>query len=55
MQTFTYPRTQELFKRATKVIPCGIYGHYSPAPLIPTSAYPFYTSRAPSARAARSL
>lgn len=50
MQTFTYPLTQELFKRATKVIPCGIYGHYSPAPLIPTSDYPFYTSRAEGAR-----
>lgn len=50
MQTFTYPLTQELFKSATKVIPCGIYGHYSPAPLIPTSDYPFYTSRAEGAR-----
>ncbi len=50
MNTFTYTRTQELFKRAARVIPCGIYGHYSPAPLVPATDYPFYTSRAEGAR-----
>ena len=50
MNTFNYTRTQDLFKRAAKVIPCGIYGHYSPAPLISPTDYPFYTSRAKGAR-----
>ena len=28
--------------RAAKVIPCGISGHFSPAPLVPPTSYPFY-------------
>ncbi len=44
--SYTYKKSQELFKEAAEIIPAGIYGHYSPAPLIPTSAYPFYTKRA---------
>ncbi len=46
MKTYRYENSQKLFARAAKVIPCGIYGHFSPAPLIPTSAYPFYVERA---------
>jgi len=50
MHTYTYPQTQELFQRAARVIPCGIYGHFSPAPLVPPTDYPFYTSRAEGSR-----
>ncbi|MCP4109056.1 MAG: aminotransferase class III-fold pyridoxal phosphate-dependent enzyme [Desulfobacteraceae bacterium] len=46
MKTYEYNKSQELFKKAAEVIPCGIYGHYSPAPLIPQTDYPFYVSRA---------
>ncbi len=44
MKTFTFEKSQALFDRAAKVIPCGIYGHMSPAPLIPPSDYPFYAA-----------
>ncbi len=44
--TYTYPQSQELFKRAAKVIPCGIPGHMSPAVNIPATAYPMYTQSA---------
>jgi len=50
MKTYTYSKSQELFKRAAQVIPCGIYGHFSPAPLIPATDYPFYTSKGQGAR-----
>ena len=50
METFDFPQSRELFTRAAKVIPCGIYGHFSPAPLVPPQAYPFYTDRARGAR-----
>jgi len=50
MKTFRYSASQKLFKRAASVIPCGIYGHYSPAPLVPASAYPFYTASAKGSR-----
>ena len=46
MKTYTYKKQQKLFKKATKVLPCGIPGHFSPAPLIPATDYPFYTARA---------
>lgn len=47
---FDYKKSNELFERALKVIPNGIYGHFSPAPLIPVSAYPFYIDRAEGSR-----
>ncbi|MFZ5569517.1 MAG: aminotransferase class III-fold pyridoxal phosphate-dependent enzyme [Thermodesulfobacteriota bacterium] len=50
MQTYQYPKSQEWFKRAARVIPGGIYGHFSPAPLIPATDYPFYTAKASGAR-----
>ncbi len=46
MDTYSYPTTSALFQRATKVIPCGIYGHFAPAPYVPVSAYPFFSDRA---------
>ena len=50
MKTYTYETSQALFKRAVNVIPCGIYGHFSPAPLVPPTDYPFYVSRARGSR-----
>jgi glutamate-1-semialdehyde 2,1-aminomutase len=50
MTSYQYSKSQELFKRAAKVIPCGIYGHFSPAPLVPATSYPFYTARSDGAR-----
>jgi glutamate-1-semialdehyde 2,1-aminomutase len=50
MKTYSYKKSQALFKKATEVIPCGIYGHFSPAPLIPPTDYPFYASRAKGAK-----
>lgn len=50
MKTYKYSATQKLFRRASEVIPCGIYGHYSPAPLVPPTDYPFYTSKAKGSR-----
>jgi len=46
MKTYTFNASQNFFKRAAKVIPCGIYGHMSPAPLVPATAYPFYAAKA---------
>ncbi len=46
MKTYDYPNSRALFERAAKVIPCGIYGHLSPAPLVPPSHYPFYAQSA---------
>lgn len=46
MKTYTYKKSQELFAKAADIIPCGIYGHFSPAPLVPTSDYPFYVEKA---------
>jgi glutamate-1-semialdehyde 2,1-aminomutase len=37
-------RTFELFERATKVVPGGIYGHQTPALLVPGS-YPYFFAR----------
>lgn len=47
---FTYKKSNKLFERAVEVIPNGIYGHFSPAPLIPVSAYPFYVEKAEGSR-----
>lgn len=48
MKTYTYSKSQELFKRASKVIPCGVYGHLGPAEscFIPVDAYPFFSEHA---------
>ncbi len=50
MKTYSFEQSQSLFKKAAKIIPCGIYGHMSPAPLIPPTYYPFYAKRAKGAR-----
>jgi glutamate-1-semialdehyde 2,1-aminomutase len=50
MKTYTYRKSQALLQRALKVTPGGIYGHMSPAPLVPITAYPFYASRAKGSR-----
>ena len=31
METYDYPASRELFARALKVIPAGIYGHLGPS------------------------
>ena len=43
-----HTKSQELFARALKVVPCGIYGHLGPAEgcMIPVSAYPLFSDRA---------
>ncbi len=45
MDTYSFDASQELFSRAVKVIPNGIYGHTSPALTVPGS-YPYYAVRA---------
>lgn len=44
----SYTKSNELFQRALKVVPAGIYGHLGPAEgcAIPTSAFPLFSSRA---------
>jgi glutamate-1-semialdehyde 2,1-aminomutase len=43
--TDPFQRSRELFERASQVIPCGIYGHMSPAAALP-GAFPYYAERA---------
>jgi len=45
---YEYPKSQETFQRAFKVIPSGIYGHQGPSEgcYIPQSAFPFFSERA---------
>ena len=44
-----FRRSHELFSRAAEVIPCGIYGHMSPAAALP-GAFPYYAERAVGSR-----
>ncbi|MFQ5665778.1 MAG: aspartate aminotransferase family protein [Candidatus Binatia bacterium] len=44
MQPYTFAKTQELFERAARVIPNGIYGHQTPLILVPGS-YPYFFAR----------
>lgn len=48
MNTYSYEKNQEQFRRALKVIPTGVYGHLGPVEgcFIPTSAYPFFSDKA---------
>ena len=41
-------KSQEMFKRALKVVPAGIYGHLGPSEgcMIPVSSYPLFMSKA---------
>ena len=45
---YKYDKSTELFNRATKVIPSGIYGHLGPAEgqFIPVSKWPFFAEKA---------
>ena len=48
METYQYKKSRELFERAIKVIPGGIYGHQGPANgcFIPTGAFPYFSEKA---------
>ncbi len=50
MQPYSLARSRALFERAAEVIPCGIYGHFSPAPLASPMSFPFYAVRGDGAR-----
>jgi glutamate-1-semialdehyde 2,1-aminomutase len=45
---YTYKKSRELFERAEKVIPSGVYGHLGPAEgcFIPVSAFPLFGEKA---------
>ena len=47
-EVYTYPKSRELFNRAEKVIPSGVYGHLGPAEgcFIPIEAYPLFGDHA---------
>ena len=45
----SFRKSHELFERAAKVVPGGIYGHTSPAVMIP-GAFPYYGQRASGSR-----
>jgi glutamate-1-semialdehyde 2,1-aminomutase len=48
MNTYRYPKSRELFARAAKVIPGGVYGHLGPVEscFIPVEAFPMFGDRA---------
>lgn len=48
MKVHTYDKSTEMFERALKVIPTGVYGHLGPAEscFIPVDAYPFFSEKA---------
>ena len=48
MKINTHEKSAELFQRAAKVIPSGLYGHQGPAEgcCIPVSAYPLFSQKA---------
>lgn len=48
--TYTYTKSQDLFRRAAKVIPCGIPGHMSPTVNMPPTDYPIYAVTSEGAR-----
>jgi len=47
--TYNFRKSTDTFLRATKVIPTGIYGHQTPALLVPGS-FPYYTAKASGCR-----
>ena len=49
MKTYEFTKSIELFDRATRSIPAGIYGHESPAITVPGS-FPYYAVRAEGCR-----
>lgn len=48
MEPYKYPYNKELFNRALRVIPSGIYGHLGPVEscFIPVEAYPLFSAKA---------
>lgn len=50
MRINDYTENRKWFERASKVIPCGVYGHFSPAPCVPPEAYPFFGVKAEGCR-----
>lgn len=44
-----FPNSMALFERARRVIPAGIYGHTTPAQLVPKE-FPYYATRAEGCR-----
>ena len=50
MQPYQFSQSQALLRRATQVIPCGIYGHFGPAPYTPLEHYPFFVEKAVGSR-----
>ncbi len=50
LEPFTYPRSEALFARASRVIPNGIPGHFNPVVQKPHGTYPYYCARAEGAR-----
>jgi glutamate-1-semialdehyde 2,1-aminomutase len=48
MNTYDHAKSKELFARAVKVIPGGVYGHLGPAEgcFMPVNAYPLFSERA---------
>lgn len=44
MKPYEFTKSQELFMRAAQVVPGGIYGHQTPALLVP-GAYPYFYER----------
>ena len=48
MKINDYTKSKEMFKRAAKVIPSGVYGHLGPAEgcFVPVSAFPLFSERA---------
>ncbi|MBR4206334.1 MAG: aminotransferase class III-fold pyridoxal phosphate-dependent enzyme [Clostridia bacterium] len=43
-EIYTYPKSRELFQRAEKVIPSGVYGHLGPTEgcFVPVEAFPLF-------------
>ena len=50
MKTYEYTKSQEIFKRAAKVLPCGVPGHMSPTVNIPPTDYPIFAAKSEGAR-----
>lgn len=48
-KTEHFEKSLTLFERASKVIPCGIYGHVTPAATVP-GAFPYFARRAEGCR-----
>ena len=42
MKVYKYDKSRKIMERASKVIPCGVYGHLGPAEgcMIPVDAFP---------------